>query len=430
MTARNQQPTKPTRRAVAAGVAALLALVSFGCSGKEKEKEPVVSVESALVQRTRLQRTVTAEAIVFPLHQAALVPKISAPVQKFYINRGSHVRQGQLLAVLENKDLNAAAEQSKGEYEQAQAAYETTTAASVPEEVKKAELDAQAARQNLEAEQKVYAARQDLYKQGALPRKELDAEAVTLTQARNNYEIAQQHLNSLLKTSKAQELRSAQGQLTAAKGKYQGAAAQLSYSEIRSPISGVVTDRPLYPGEMATAGTPLLTVMDLTHVIAKAHIPQAEAALLKVGDTANVSAPGLEDPIPGKVSVVSPALDPNSTTVEVWVDARNPHQALKPGTSVSISMLAQTIPDALTVPAAAVLTEPDGTTSVMVIGEDSRAHQRDVKTGVRQDNQIQIVSGLKAGERVVTAGAYGLPDNTRVQLQAPTPAQPLKESKE
>jgi multidrug efflux pump subunit AcrA (membrane-fusion protein) len=386
-------------------------------------------VESALVQRTRLQRTVTAGAIVFPLHQAALVPKISAPVEKFYINRGSHVRQGQLLAVLENKDLSAAAEQSKGEFEQAQAAYETTTAASVPEEVKKAELDAQAAKQNLEAEQKVYAARQDLYKQGALPRKELDAEAVTLTQARNNYEIAQQHLNSLLKTSKAQELRSAQGQLAAAKGKYQGAAAQLSYSEIRSPISGVVTDRPLYPGEMATAGTPLVTVMDLSHVIAKAHIPQAEAALLKVGDTANVSAPGLEDPIPGKVSVVSPALDPNSTTVEVWVDARNPHQELKPGTSVSISMLAQTIPDALTVPAAAVLTEPDGTTSVMVIGDDSRAHQRDVKTGVRQENQIQIVSGLKAGERVVTAGAYGLPDNTRVQLQAP-PSQPVKESKE
>jgi RND family efflux transporter MFP subunit len=217
--------------------------------------------------------------------------------------------------------------------------------------------------------------------------------------------------------------------LAAAKGKYQGAAAQLSYSEIRSPISGVVTDRPLYPGEMATAGTPLVTVMDLSHVIAKAHIPQAEAALLKVGDTANVSAPGLEDPIPGKVSVVSPALDPNSTTVEVWVDARNPHQELKPGTSVSISMLAQTIPDALTVPAAAVLTEPDGTTSVMVIGDDSRAHQRDVKTGVRQQNQIQIVSGLKAGERVVTAGAYGLPDNTRVQLQAP-PSQPVKESKE
>src|SRR6185437_13874838 len=226
MTARNQQPTKQTRRALAAAVAALLALLSFGCSGKEKEKEPVVSVESALVQRTRLQRTVTAEAIVFPLHQAALVPKISAPVEKFYVNRGSHVRKGQLLARLENKDLSAAAEQSKGEFEQAQAAYETTTAASVPEEVQKAQLDAQAAKQSLEAEQKVYAARENLYKQGALPRKELDAAAVSLTQARNTYEIAQQHLKSLLNTSKAQELKSAQGQLAAAKGKYQSAQAQ------------------------------------------------------------------------------------------------------------------------------------------------------------------------------------------------------------
>lgn len=415
-------------RATLLALAALLALLSFGCSGGEKEKEPVVSVESALVQRTRLQRTVTAEAILYPLHQAALVPKISAPVEKFYVNRGSHVRKGQQLALLENKDLSAAAQQSKGEFEQAQAAYETTTTASVPEEVQKAQLDAQAAKQSLEAEQKVYTARENLYKQGALPRKELDAAAVSLTQARNTYEIAQQHLNSLLKTSRAQELKSAQGQLAAAKGKYQSAQAQLSYSDIRSPISGVVTDRPLYPGEMATAGTPLLTVMDLSHVIAKAHIPQTEAALLKVGDAAQIDASGLSEPLPGKVAVVSPALDPNSTTVEVWVDARNPRQALKPGTSVRISMLAQTIPDALTVPAIAVLTESDVTTSVMVIGNDGRAHQRDVKTGVRQDNQVQIVSGLKAGERVVTTGAYGLPDNTRVQLQAPASAQPVKES--
>ena len=424
----NRQHKRLGRRAAALALAALVGLLSFGCSGGEKEKEPVVSVESALVQRTRLQRTVTAEAILYPLHQAALVPKISAPVEKFYVNRGSHVRKGQLLALLENKDLSAAAQQSKGEFEQAQAAYETTTAAGVPEEVQKAQLDAQAAKQSLEAEQKVYAAREDLYKQGALPRKELDAAAVSLTQARNTYEIAQQHLNSLLKTSKAQELRSAQGQLAAAKGKYQSAQAQLSYSDIRSPISGVVTDRPLYPGEMATAGTPLLTVMDLSHVIAKAHIPQTEAALLKVGDAAQIGAPGLSEALSGKVAVVSPALDPNSTTVEVWVDARNPRQELKPGTSVHISMLAQTIPDALTVPASAVLTESDGTTSIMVIGNDGRAHQRDVKMGVRQDNQVQIVSGLKAGERIVTTGAYGLPDNTRVQLQAPLSAQPVKES--
>jgi|SRR5579871_175833 len=423
----NHKIMRTGRRAAAASAAVLLALLSWGCSGKEKEKEPVVTVESALVQRTALRRTVTAEAIVYPLHQAALVPKISAPVEKFYVNRGTRVRKGQLLALLENKDLSAAAEQSKGEYEQAQAAYETTTAASLPEEVEKARLDAQAAKQSLDAEQKTYTARQNLYKQGALPRKDLDAAAVSYTQARNTYEIAQQHLNALLKTSQAQELKSAQGQLAAAKGKYMGAEAQLGYSEIRSPIAGVVTDRPLYPGEMATAGTPLLTVMDLSHVIAKAHIPQAEAALLKVGDAATMKGAGGED-LKGKVTVVSPALDPSSTTVEVWVQASNPHHDLKPGSSVQISMLAQTIPDALTVPASALLTESGGTTSVMVVGDDGRAHQRDVKAGVKQDGQVQIVSGLKAGERVVTTGAYGLPDNTRVQLQQPPPPTPVKES--
>src|SRR5437660_6672536 len=94
-----------------------------------------------------------------------------------------------------------------------------------------------------------------------------------------------------------QELKSASGQLESAKGKYMGAQAQLSYSEIRSPIDGVITDRPLYAGEMAAAGTPLLTVMEVSQVIARAHIPQAEAALVKVGDAATIMAPGDQQPV-------------------------------------------------------------------------------------------------------------------------------------
>lgn len=421
-------PLRLVKRGIVFGAAAVFALLPAGCSKGEKEKQPVVTVESALARRTNLQRVLSAEAIIYPLRQATLVPKISAPVKQFYVQRGSRVRQGQLVAILENRDLKAAAEQAKGEYQQAQATYANTQTATVPEELQKAELDLKAARQDLAAQQRIYAARQNLYKQGALPRKDLDAAGVALTQARNTYDIAQRHFNALVKTGKAQELKAAQGQLSAAQGKYQAAEAQLSYSEIRSPISGVVTDRPLYPGEMAAAGSPLLTVMDLSHVIAKAHIPQADAELLKVGDAGTVSAPGLNQPVPAKVTVVSPALDPNSTTVEVWVEAANPQHELRPGSSVHISMVAQTIPDALTVPASAVLTEPDGTTSVMVVGSDGRAHQRDVKVGVRQDNEVQVASGLNPGERVVTVGAYGLPDNTRVQLQPSSPPQPVKES--
>ncbi|PYX17368.1 MAG: hypothetical protein DMG84_03920, partial [Acidobacteria bacterium] len=266
----------------------------------------------------------------------------------------------------------------------------------------------------------IYNSRQELFQQGAIPRKELDQAGVDLTQARNQYQIAQKHLDALMATGKQQALKSAAGQLESAKGKFLGAAAQMSYSQIRSPIDGVVTDRPLYPGEMAAAGTPIVTVMDISQVIAKAHIPQPEAALLKVGDKATITVPGESEPVDAKVTVVSPALDPNSTTVEVWVQAKNPKQRLKPGTSVQVSMVAQTIPDALVIPAAALLTGQDGTTTVMVVGADNRAHQKPVSVGIRQGDQVQITEGLQAGDHVVASGAYGLPDNTQVTVAAQT----------
>jgi RND family efflux transporter MFP subunit len=216
--------------------------------------------------------------------------------------------------------------------------------------------------------------------------------------------------------------------LESAKGKYMGAEAQMSYSQIRSPIDGVVTDRPLYPGEMAAASTPIVTVMDISQVIAKAHIPQPEAALLKVGDKATITVPGESEPVDARVTVVSPALDPNSTTVEVWVQAKNPDQRLKPGTSVQVSMLAQTIPDAVVIPATALLTGQDGTTSVMVVGADNRAHQKPVSVGIRQGDQVQITEGLQAGDHVVASGAYGLPDNTQVTVAAQTEKPPEKQN--
>ncbi|HKN33186.1 MAG TPA: efflux RND transporter periplasmic adaptor subunit [Terriglobales bacterium] len=376
-----------------------------------------MSVQVALVEKQTIQRTVPAEAILFPLQQSALVPKVSAPVKAFYVKRGSRVRKGQLLAVLENRDLAAAAQENKGAYDQAQAAYETTTAASLPEEIQKAKLDTQVAKETLDATQNVYDSRQELYKQGALPRKDLDQASVNLVQARSQYHIAEKHLNSLMAVGQKQELKSASGQLESAKGKYLGAQAQLSYSEIRSPIDGVVTDRPLYPGEMAAAGTPLITVMDISQVIARAHIPQDRAALLKVGDKATITIPGVEKPVDGRVTIVSPALDPNSTTVEIWVQAKNPEQHMKPGASVQVSMLSQTVPDALVVPPSAILTAADGGTSVMVVGSDNRAHQKAVKTGIKQGDEIQIVDGVSEGEKVIASGAYGLPDNTKVTIE-------------
>jgi multidrug efflux pump subunit AcrA (membrane-fusion protein) len=424
--ASKHEKTDSSRRKQTLGVAKLFAvmvgslgiLLSGGCSKEPAEKEAAVPVQIVTVEKVSLSHTVTAEAVLFPVQQSALTPKISAPVKAFFVKRGSKVHRGQLLATLENQDLAAAAQDTKGSYDQAQAVYETTTGAGLPEEIQKATLDEQAAKKLQDAEQKVYDSRQDLFKQGALPRKDLDQAGVDLTNAHNQYELAHQHLSALLAIGKQQELKAAAGQLESAKGKYLGAAAQLGYSEVRSPIDGVVTDRPLYAGEMAAAGAPLLTVMDISQVIARAHIPQPEAELLKPGDAASIAVPGEDQPVEGKVTLVSPALDPNSTTVEIWVQAKNPGQRLKPGTSVQLSMVAKTIPDALVIPAASLLTALDGSTTVMLAGSDEHAHQQAVQVGVRQDDQVQILEGLKAGERVVGTGAYGLPDKAKIEAES------------
>ena len=417
-------------RLASAGLLAAAIMLTGACSSDKGSKEPTVSVQVAPVEKTTIQHVIRAQAILFPRQQAAIVPKISAPVQKFLVKRGSAVREGELLAVLETRDLSAAAQDTKGAYDQAQATYETTTGASLPEEIRKAEAEAQQAQQTLDAQQKVYESRQQLFDQGALPRKELDQSRVDFTQARNQSEIAKKHLEALMAIGKQQELKAAAGQLESAKGKYLGAQAQLSYSEIRSPFTGFITDRPLYPGEMAAAGTPLLTVMDVSSVIAKAHIPQDDAAALKPGDKGTMTVPGIDEPIEGKVTIVSPALDPNSTTVEVWFEAKNPKHELKPGTSVQVSLTAQTVSDALVVPVSSLITAPDGTTTVMVAGSDGRAHQKAVKLGVRNGDDVQIVDGVATSDKVVSNGAYGLPDNTKITIATPAPSEEAKPAAE
>jgi RND family efflux transporter MFP subunit len=124
--------------------------------------------------------------------------------------------------------------------------------------------------------------------------------------------------------------------------------------------------------------------------------------------------------------VVSPALDPGSTTVEVWVQAVNPSGRLKPGASVHLSMVAETVENAIVVPATAVITGSDGSTSVMAVDSSAKPHQKTVKVGISDGDNIQITEGLQPGEKVVTTGAFELakedPDvlaKTTVQVQAP-----------
>lgn len=249
--------------------------------------------------------------------------------------------------------------------------------------------------------------RQALFKEGAIAQKDLNDAQVALSQARAAYETARKQAEDLQGFGRDQALKAAAAQREAARARDTSSQTQLGYARIVSPIDGVVTDLPFYPGESAAAGAPVVTVMDLSQVIARAHVSQSDASLLAVGNEANlIGADGV--PVPGKVTQISPALDAGGTTVEVWVQADNAGGKLRAGSSVRVELIAKTIADTLVIPQGALVTSPTGSTFTIVVDNDNKPHLRKVTTGVRDSGHVQVTEGLESGQRVATTGAFEL----------------------
>ncbi|MGA2183588.1 MAG: efflux RND transporter periplasmic adaptor subunit [Bryobacteraceae bacterium] len=392
-----------------------LLLLSAACSKKEAgETEPVIPVQVVQASRASIGHFINASGVLYPRDQAGVTPKISAPVKKFLVNRGDRVSVGQVLAVLENRDLEAAVRDAKGQLDQAESNLRALNTASLPEETAKSQHEVEATKEAFEAAQKVLESRRQLFRDGAMARRLVDEAAVGLAQAKSQYETASKHLQTVQGAGRQEQVKSAEAQVEAARGRYENTQAQLAYSEVRSPIAGMIADRPLYAGEMASAGTPLLTVMDVSRVIARVSVPATDAAALHRGNPATIHTPNGE--AAGKVTVVSPAVDPQSTTIEVWVEVENPNGLLKPGAAVQASILAGTVANALVVPTEALLPAQDASNEVLVVGADSVAHERKVQVGVRDAGKAQVLSGLRDGEAVVTVGGLGVQDGAKVKV--------------
>lgn len=413
-------------RARAAWPAAALGLLfASGCK-QSPPPQTVVTVQAEHPRLGSISAQVAASAVLAPVAQAAIAPRISAPVAKFYVVRGERVHAGQLLATLDNQDLEAAALESKGAYEAAQATYETAVNAQVPEEQLKAEAALAAARATLDLDQSTVESREKLFAEGAIAGHDLDAAKAALVQARGAYNAARRHMEAVKSVTRAAAIQAAKGRLASAKGAYEAAEAQLDYSRIRSPIDGYVTERPLFAGETAPAGTPLITVMETRTLVARMHIAASEAQELRVGGAARIIIPGsgvpgaegtgTEQSVPAKVSMISPALDPGSATVEVWLTVANKSGALKAGTPVQCSITGATVNHAIVIPLSAVLTAESGAKSVMVIAPDETAQPRQVTLGIDDGTDVQVVSGLTPSDEVITVGSYGLDPGTKVRV--------------
>jgi multidrug efflux pump subunit AcrA (membrane-fusion protein) len=390
------------------------------CATKPKEdadEAAATPVEVAPARSGDMHQLVTAEAVIYPINQATIVPKISAPVRQFNVQRGDHVKQGELLAVLEDGDLRAATKESQQLYQQAQANLETARALTLPDDMTKAKSDLAAAREGLDAAKRLYDNRVTLVKEGALAQKLVDDAKVALVQAQSLYDTASQHLHALETAGQSAQLKSSEAQASAAKAHYESSAAQSSYGEVRSPISGVIADRGVNVGDMASSSSALFTIVDISRVVARASVPVNQATALRKGQPAVIkSATG---DITGRVTVVSPAVDANTTTVQVWVEASNAGEALKLGSTVTISIDAGNLPNAVIVPIAALLASDEGGEKVMVALANGTAQERKVETGVRNGDDVQILNGVKPGENVITKGALGLDDKAKIEVAKP-----------
>jgi HlyD family secretion protein len=145
-------------------VSAAIAACLMSCGGghpQPKSEAPTVQVTNA--EREPIAEIISGEAELFPYQQASLSPKIASPIYRYYVNRGDRVRKGQLLALLENRDLAAAVKNAEGALDQAQANYLTTESATVPQQIQKADTDVANVKANLDAQQELYGNRVVLY---------------------------------------------------------------------------------------------------------------------------------------------------------------------------------------------------------------------------------------------------------------------------
>ena len=268
--------------------------------------------------------------------------------------------------MLESRDLTAGAAESKAQVGQAEANLRTTTSAQpFRKPWSKRRPTWMPPEQTEDAAKKLLDSRAETLPAGRAGAQAGGRSAGGLRAGpRRSCSAAQEHLRALQSVGKEEQIKTAAAQVDAARSHLQSSEAQVSYSQIVSPITGVVADRPLYAGEMATPGTPLLTVMDISQGRG-ARQRSAEPGRHRESRTAaTITQIDTDQTRGGQSDRRQPATDPNSTTVQVWVQAENPGEQLKPGTSVHVAIMTEIIKAATVVPVAAILPGEEGGTAV------------------------------------------------------------------
>jgi HlyD family secretion protein len=379
----------------------------------------VVSVKVAKAEKGHIAAQVVVVGTIWPRDKADVGAKISAQIKKMGLLKDRFVHAGDVIAVLESRDLQAQRAEAVAALNQARAEERSLVTGTIPKtnaEDQKALNDARAKVNNARA---LYDRRRGLYERGGISKKDLEQSQLDLTTAEDELRLAQQTVALRGGSLNPNDRALAAAKTAEAQQHVATLDAQLSYATIRAPITGIVTDQFQYAGEFASAGGKLVTIADISTVIVKAPFSDTVAAQLKVGDTVSVLPTDTSaEEMHGQVTLLSRSTDPTSRTVEVWVTLANEGGRLRANGAAQVTVFANSKDDAIVVPASAVTLEASNADegTVMVVDAQNVAHETKVTIGIRAADKIEIVEGLQGGETIVIEGNYALPDGTKVEV--------------
>ena len=360
-----------------------------GCDSNAKSSDdaanaPVAPVITAHRKNLTSQLSIAAE--FQPYQEVNVYAKVSGYIQKLYVDWGSHVKEGQLLAVLEVPELEQQLQQDDAN-------------------VKRSQQDLERAKEELNRAASAYNVAHLTYTRLA----EVQKSRPELV-AQEEIDVAQgKDLEASAGESSAKDaLAGSQQELAASKAALDKDKALFAYSRITAPFDGVVTQIGAYTGALLPAGTSSsqgdqtlchLEQNNLLRLVIP--VPERAVASLQVGETVTVNVSSLNRTFPGKVSLFSDQIDEQTRTMHTEVDVPNPKYEIVPGMYATVGLPLTAVENALTIPVQAVQASSEGHGSVLVVGSDNRIEKRDVSTGIESATDIEVLSGLRDNDRVV-----------------------------
>jgi len=348
-----------------------------------------LSVRVLQVEKKQVRRNVESVGSLFPLDEVTVSSEVEGRVDQVLVDVGDHVSAGQTIVKVVQTELQLTLDQQRASLQQARARLGLAENGEDLKDVRNAPEVKKAAADLADAEQK-YLRAKTLYEQGLLPKQNFDEAESRHNAARAAYDLSIQAVQNL------------RAQLAQSKAATSLAQKKVGDSMIRAPFAGQVKERSVTQGQYLKVQTPVMVIVNVDPMRVRLRVPEKMAAWVKTGQEVTVSVeayPGRT--FSGKITRINPSVDQQTRAFEVEALIDNRESLLKPGFFVKATIPSSYVVDALIVPQDALL-YVYGVYKVFVI-DGNTLKEREVKIGERTGDEVEIVEGLSAGERVALA---------------------------